>query len=255
MAQDAQYGRDLASRRANQFVRGEPSFNAMAVWLALLPVMLNMLAYLPASVKYSDEADADEGVSAMRLRIEGVSYLFGWGSVLSITFFLIPVTKHSVLLAAMGWSPIHALRIRIWYGYMSYVLMLVHGVLLVPVWFLYYDYPVYQQIVPDPQCWTLAWTEETKDDFVRDCYHAFANWTGIVAAVFFTVLWGSSLIWVRRTNYRLFYILHVTFGTLTLVGTVGHQLPHPEHHALPCADGADVGAGGREPLPRLGQDP
>jgi hypothetical protein len=111
-----------------------------------------------------------------------------------LVFFLIPVTRHNVLLAAMGWSPIHALRIHIWFGYLAFVFMLIHGVMLVPVWFLCtfqrrtdlasnsvlsdqcvvslvilaflllplrvlwtdYDYPVWQQIVPNRQCWT--WT-------------------------------------------------------------------------------------------------
>jgi Ferric reductase like transmembrane component/Ferric reductase NAD binding domain len=223
MAEDAEYGRDLSSKKANQFGRGEPNFNAMAIWLVFLPMMLSVVAYLPASIKYSDEAAVTDGESAMKLRMEGVSYLFGWASVLCLTFFLIPVTRHSVLLAAMGWSPIHALRVHIWFGYMSFVYMLIHGVLLVPVWFLYYDYPVYQQIVPNSKCWTWTWTEETEKDVQPDCVHVFANWTGIVAAVFFTILWGSSLNWVRRTNYRLFYILHVTFGTLTLLGTILHM--------------------------------
>jgi predicted ferric reductase len=86
-----------------------------------------------------------------------------------------------------------------------------------------YDYPVWQQIVPNRQCWTWTWTEETAEDIQPNCHHVFANWTGIVAAVFFIALWGSSLNWVRRRNYRLFYILHVTFGTLTLLGTILHM--------------------------------
>jgi Ferric reductase like transmembrane component/Ferric reductase NAD binding domain len=223
MAANAEYGRDLASKKANQFGRGEPNFNVMAIWLAVLPMTIGVLAYLPMSVKYADEKAALEGVSAMKERVESISYLFGWGSIMCLAFFLIPVTRHSVLLAAMGWSPVQALRIHVWFGYLAFVFMLIHGVMLVPVWFLYYDYPVYQQIVPNPKCWTWTWTVETEKDLQPDCYHVFANWTGIVATVFFIVLWGSSLNWVRRRNYRLFYILHVTFGTLTLLGTILHM--------------------------------
>jgi Ferric reductase like transmembrane component/Ferric reductase NAD binding domain len=123
----------------------------------------------------------------------------------------------------MGWSPVHALRIHIWYGYLAFVCMLLHGVILVPVWFMYYDFPVYQQLVPNPKCWTWTWTDETKAEIEPNCYHVFANWTGIVAAVFFIILWGSSLNWVRRNNYRLFYICHVVFGTLTILGIVLHM--------------------------------
>lgn len=218
---EAEYGRALANK-ANQFGRGEPNFNAMAIWLAFLPMMVSVLAYMPPSLTWAAE-DTETGENVMRLRVEYVSYTFGWVSTLCLAFFLIPVTRHSVLLAAMGWSPIHALRIHIWFGYLAFLFMFMHGVMLVPVWFIYYDYPVWQQIVPNRKCWTWTWTEETVEEVTPDCYHVFANWTGIVAAVFFTVLWGSSLNWVRRRNYRLFYILHVTFGTLTLLSTILHM--------------------------------
>jgi Ferric reductase like transmembrane component/Ferric reductase NAD binding domain len=221
MAEDARYGRDLAARKANQFGRGEP--NAMAFWLAFVPMVWGVFVYIPVSLKYSDENAIDTGTNITKDRVESISYLFGWGSCVCLAFFLIPVTRHSVLLAAMGWSPIHALRIHIWFGYLSFVFMIVHGVMLVPVWFVFYDYPVYQQIVPNRECWTMTWTEETAEDTEPSCYHVFANWTGLVATVFFTVLWGSSLNWVRRRNYRLFYILHVTFGTLTLLGIILHM--------------------------------
>lgn len=222
LTSNAEYGRDLANK-ANQFGRGEPNFNAMSVWLVLLPMSLGVLAYIPSSVKYADTYAVEEGVSAMQLRVEYVSYLFGWGSTMCLAFFLIPVTRHGVLLAAMGWSPIHALRIHIWFGYLAFVFMLVHGIMLVPVWFIFYDYPVWQQIVPNRKCWSFTWNEETVNEIQPQCAHVFYNWTGIVAAVFFIVLWGSSLNWVRRRNYRIFYILHVTFGTLTLLGIILHM--------------------------------
>jgi Ferric reductase like transmembrane component/Ferric reductase NAD binding domain len=223
MVEDAQYGRDLAHRKENQFGRGEPNFNAMAFWLAGLPMLLGVLCYIPVGLKYADLSAIELGLNMTKQRVESISYLFGWGSCMCLAFFLIPVTRHSVLLAAMGWSPIHALRIHIWFGYLSFVFMLVHGMMLVPVWFIYYPFPVYQQIVPDRKCWTWTWTEETENDIEPSCYHVFANWTGIVAAVFFTVLWGSSLNWVRRRNYRLFYILHIIFGILTLLGIILHM--------------------------------
>ena len=149
MAEDARYGRDLAARKANQFGRGEPNANAMAFWLAFVPMVWGVFVYIPVSLKYSDENAIDTGTNITKDRVESISYLFGWGSCVCLAFFLIPVTRHSVLLAAMGWSPIHALRIHIWFGYLSFVFMIVHGVMLVPVWFVFYDYPVYQQIVPN----------------------------------------------------------------------------------------------------------
>jgi predicted ferric reductase len=223
LAAEAEYGHDLASRKTNQFGRGEPNFNAMAIWLAFLPITIGVLAYLPSSIEYADEVAALQGSTrAAKLRVKAIASLFARASIVCLVFFLIPVTRHSVLLAAMGWSPIHALRIHVWLGCMAFVFMLIHAGLLVAVWLLHSEYPVKQQIVPDPKCWTLTWTGEAEKEYQPDCYHAFANSTGIVAAVSFIILWGSSLNWVRRRNYRLFYTLHVTFGTLTLLGTILH---------------------------------
>jgi predicted ferric reductase len=223
LTSEAEYGHDLASKKSNQFGRGEPNFNAVAIWLAFLPITVGVLAFLPSSVEYADEVAALEGSpSAIKLRVEAVASLFARASIVCLVFFLIPVTRHGVLLAAMGWSPVHALRIHIWCGCMSFVFMLIHGGLLVAKWILINDYPVYQQIVPDPKCWTSTSTVEPEQEIRPDCYHAFANLTGIVAAVFFIILWGASFNWVRRRNYRLFYTLHMTFGTLTLLATILH---------------------------------
>jgi predicted ferric reductase len=215
----AKYGHDIAMKK-NQFGRGEANFNFIAIWLIVIPMIVGVFAYIPSSIKYADERAAEEGLSSMQLRIEYISYLFGWGSTMCLVFFLIPVTRHSILLAAMGWSPILALRIHIWSGYLAFIYMFLHGIMLVPVWFIYYDYPVWQQIIPNNECWT--W-KESNVDIVPSCTHVFYNWTGIVAAIFFFVLWGSSLHWFRRRNYRMFYLLHIIFGTLTLLGIILHM--------------------------------
>jgi predicted ferric reductase len=215
----AEYGHDIAMKK-NQFGRGEVNFNWMAIWLVVIPQIIGVFAYLPSSIKYADERAAEEGLNPTQLRVEYISYLFGWGSTMCLIFFLIPVTRHSILLAAMGWSPILALRIHVWSGYLAFIYMLLHGIMLVPVWFIYYEYPVWQQIIPNNECWT--W-KESNVDIVPSCTHVFYNWTGIVAAIFFIVLWGSSLHWFRRRNYRMFYLLHIIFGTLTLLGIILHM--------------------------------
>ena len=219
---DAEYGHDLSLKKVNQFGRGEPDFNVMSWWLVIIPTGFGMLCYIPLSFKWAqEEVLEDPDKNEIKERIKNISDMFGWQSILCLTFYLIPVTRHSVLLAAMGWSPIHALRIHIWTGYISFVFMLLHGILYVFVWVLYEDYPVWQQIVPNRQCWTID--RKDADHIEPRCNRVFDNWTGIVAAVFYIALWGSSLNWVRRRNYRLFYILHMVFGTLTILGIILHM--------------------------------
>ena len=219
---DADYGYDLSLKKVNQFGRGEPDFNVMSWWLVIIPTGFGMLCYIPLSFKWAqEEVLEDPDKNEIKERIKNISDMFGWQSILCLAFYLIPVTRHSVLLAAMGWSPIHALRIHIWTGYISFVFMLLHGILYVFVWVLYEDYPVWQQIVPNRQCWTID--RKDADHIEPRCNRVFDNWTGIVAAVFYIALWGSSLNWVRRRNYRLFYILHMVFGTLTILGIILHM--------------------------------
>ena len=170
-----------------------------------------------------DKNAAEDGTNATKERIEEIGELFGWGCALCLSLFLIPVTRHSILLSAMGWSPIHALRIHIWFGYLTFVFMFIHGMMFVVVWFVHEPYPVYKQIIPDPKCWTWTWTKETRDEIQPRCSLVYINTTGVITAVFFIILWGSSLNWVRRRHYRLFYTLHITFGTLGLLGTIMHM--------------------------------
>ncbi len=215
---DADYGHDITKK--NQFAIGDTDFNFQSMWLIVIPMIVGCFGYIPVSVNYADMAAEEEGKNAMLLRWEATSYLFGWASVMCLVWFLIPVSRHSVLLVAMGWSPIHALRIHIWAGYLSFIYMFLHGIILVGVWFTYYDYPVWQQIIPAKQCWT--WHPDN-NEIEPPCDHVYWNLTGIVAAIFFIVLWGTSLNWVRRRNYRLFYWSHIICGTMLLLTTVLHM--------------------------------
>jgi predicted ferric reductase len=232
LSSDADYGHDVTKK--NQFAIGEPNFNVMAMWVAL-PVMLSVVAYLPASLTYIEEEEAAEHPeeNITKLNLTGVSYLHGWGAALAMAWFLIPVARHSVLLVAMGWSPVHALRLHIWLGYLTFIFVVVHAGLLFIVWFGYDDIPVYEQFIPPKSCWSPnAQNEHMHDDEANateatieeenNCSHQFYNLTGLIAFLFLLDLWGSSLNWVRRRNYRMFYILHVVFGTLFLLGCILH---------------------------------
>jgi Ferric reductase like transmembrane component len=93
-------------------------------------------------------------------------------------------------------------------------------------WSFYPDAPVYQHLIPaPPQCWTWI-SPFAADDYTAGplvpCWWSINNLTGVAATTFFVVLWGSSLHWVRRRNYRAFYLLHETFGLLLLLTAVAH---------------------------------
>jgi predicted ferric reductase len=211
---DAEYGAALTKK--NQFGVGEANFNLMAIWLVFIPTFVQFFGYLPITLEYARDGAREEGQSVLKGSMESTSYYFGWVGVFALCFFLIPVTRHSILLVAMNWSPVHALRLHIWAGYIAFVCETMHGLILVVVWFMYTEGPIYREFIPPVSCWTGTFPEGSL------CSHQIYNFTGIVAYIFYVVVWGSSLHWFRRKWYRMFYLLHVSFGTLTLLASVWH---------------------------------
>ena len=212
---DAEHG--VAIQKKNQFGVGQPDFNLMSIWLILIPGMLLFCTYIHHTLEHArDPETLPEGVTAKQRSVEYVSYTAGWAGTVLLSFFLIPVSRHSVLLVAMNWSPVHALRVHIWAGYVAFFLIFIHAILIVGVWFKWAPGAIYEEIFPPKDCWSGEYTEESR------CSWKFYNFTGVIAMIFYTILWASSFNWFRRKWYRLFYILHVVFGTLTLLASVWH---------------------------------
>lgn len=211
--EDAEYG--VAIHKKNQFGVGQPDFNLMSFWLVFLPGLFLFATSVNQSLHHASHA-ADETHGYTQRAVEYVSYLAGWVGTLLISFFLIPVTRHSVLLVAMNWSPVHALRIHVWAGYLAFFFIFLHGIMIVGVWFKWAPGPVYEEIFPPKECWTGTNTAESR------CGGKFYNFTGLVAFTFMAVLWASSFNWFRRKWYRMFYILHIIFGTLSILASIWH---------------------------------
>eukprot|EP00804_Cyclotella_cryptica_P026691 CCRYP_007934-RA/>CCRYP_007934-RA protein AED:0.12 eAED:0.12 QI:343/1/1/1/0.5/0.33/3/245/827 len=242
LSSTADEGYQIAKK--NQFLKGEVNFHVIAIWLVAIPI-LSQLTCIPASLEYADTEAAEYDWDAWRVQRErtlSVSYTCGWAGCVALSWFLIPVARHSVLLVAMGWSPVHALRMHIVAGHISFLLVFIHALTMLIVWFRD-PFPVYQQFVPPAECW--AWDANFNDEAISitdnstsvnetstsslqggeleiDCAWQFYNLTGLVAMTIFTMLWVSSLHWFRRRNYRLFYLLHVIFGSLVLLCAVLH---------------------------------
>jgi predicted ferric reductase len=224
----AEEGYHIAKK--NQFLKGEPNFNVIALFVIGLPFVLQ-LTYFKTSMPSYDAEAVEYGWDDKRLQREKtleVSYMSGWIGIFALMWFLIPVARHSVLLVAMGWSPVHALRIHIWAGHLSFLFVAIHAITMLIVWFQD-PIPVYQQFIPPAECW--SWNaqnnpnnhdEEDHAEIHYGCDWQFFNLTGMIAMIVFTALWVSSLHWFRRRNYRLFYLLHVILGTLMLLSSLLH---------------------------------
>ena len=208
---DAEFG--VALYRKNQFGVGQPDFNLLSFWLIFVPFMVLFATF---TNRYLAFAVDEMGVRVTEDAVLYVSIAAGLAGTLCLSFFLIPVSRHSILLVAMNWSPVHALRIHIWAGYLAYFFFFLHGIMIVGMWFKWAPGAVYEEFIPPKECWSGVLPEESR------CSWQWYNLTGVTAFFFYTVLWISSFNWFRRKWYRLFYILHVTFGTLAILASIWH---------------------------------
>jgi predicted ferric reductase len=208
---DAEYGASIYKK--NQFGVGEPNFNLMSFWLIFLPMVIYFFA---SSKRFLGFVEDENGVRTTEDSVLLISILAGIVGTVCLSFFLIPVSRHSVLLVAMNWSPVHALRIHIWAGYLAYFFFFLHGIMIVAMWFKWSPGKVYEEFIPPKECWSGVWDDDSR------CSWQWYNLSGLSAFIFYTVLWISSFNWFRRKWYRLFYILHVVFGSLALLASVWH---------------------------------
>jgi predicted ferric reductase len=206
---DAEVARSIAKK--NQFGLGDIDFNYAAVVFLVIPSIIFTYATIDRSI-FRDEELAPEG------RLKVVADLFGLAGTIILSFFLIPVARHSVLLVALGWSPVHALRFHIWSGFTSYLYVLVHSLLYVVEWFKYQEGSVGDMLIPDKECFAFFAEEEYSEKCNREWY----NFTGVIGTVAYTILSLTSLNWFRRRHYRLFYIFHMFSGTSLMLASLAH---------------------------------
>jgi hypothetical protein len=150
---DAEQGVSLYKK--NQIGVGTPNFNVIAFWFVLMPGMIVFVSFIHHCLHYvNDPENLPEGVSSTELAVKYMSYTAAWAGTVVLSFFLIPVTRHSVLLVPMNWSPVHTLRLHIWAGHVSFFLMSLHGFMILGVWIKWSPGEVYEEFVPTKNCWT-----------------------------------------------------------------------------------------------------
>jgi predicted ferric reductase len=218
---DVEYGEAFTKR--NQFGNGESNFTMLAIWLVALPNVILFVVWACTSVHESQGFDFMEAEVFDRTSLKRVSNLSAIVGVYALCFFLIPVTRHSVLLVAMNWSPVHALRFHIWAGHTSFLFVSLHGSLHLFRWTgVSKQVPLYKQVIPSRSCWTSEFSEGSA------CFNQIYNFTGLLAYLFFLVLWLTSAHWFRRKWYRIFYLFHVVLGPLMILCSIWHY----EHIAI-----------------------
>ena len=159
---------------------------------------------------------------AREKQIMEVSNAGGQMAMVALSFFLVPVARHSVLLDLMGWSQEKALRMHIWSGRICVMGALFHGSGHMLRWFVIHEKVIYM-LLPETGCWRYH-NEDYRTTKCSNCYcyDLFRNFTGLIALVFLLVIGFSSLCWIRRARYKIFYTLHLIAGPTSLLFSILH---------------------------------
>eukprot|EP00526_Cylindrotheca_closterium_P005001 CAMPEP_0113606614 /NCGR_PEP_ID=MMETSP0017_2-20120614/2949_1 /TAXON_ID=2856 /ORGANISM="Cylindrotheca closterium" /LENGTH=626 /DNA_ID=CAMNT_0000515171 /DNA_START=443 /DNA_END=2323 /DNA_ORIENTATION=+ /assembly_acc=CAM_ASM_000147 len=129
---------------------------------------------------------------------------FGFLAVVAMSYFLIPVSRQSVIMEALGIGSgsAHATRLHVWAGIIALFGGLAHGLYYCWLWFIHENKSL-DEIVPFPsdKCW--RW------DYGSPCRKKFVNLLGLSSGTIFLIM-GSTSIWlVRRRFFRVFYFAHI----------------------------------------------
>jgi len=151
---------------------------------------------------------------------------FGILSAVSLSFFLVPVARHSPLLKLMDWSEVEAVTIHIWAGRLGIFGAVGHGLIYMGRSIMQEE-SVMSMILPPLGCWRIFATQTfdpTHMDSMAElsCYCHFRNLTGFLAAAALCIIGITSISFVRRKCYRLFYSLHVLLGPFSVLMAVFH---------------------------------
>ena len=143
-----------------------------------------------------------------------LSNVCGKLSAITMSFFLIPVAKHSIILKCVGLDPNHAVRLHTWAGTIALAGGLFHGLYYILIWMFLSQETLGEKIVPPSECWTWNNRDGNDNNSEKLCIDHFVNLLGVLAGLCFIVLGLSSVWWVRRNYYSTFITCHVIWRTI-----------------------------------------
>lgn len=152
---------------------------------------------------------------------------FGFVALVAMSYFLIPVARQSPILKLFQLSPISAVHIHIWSGRIIVIGVALHASFHIYRWKGLAGESILAMIFPPRQCFSLSDNnnfepECADEDTDCECYDLLRNLTGIIALTGLLIIGITSLNYVRRTNYRLFYLTHVMVAPTVLLITILH---------------------------------
>ncbi|EFJ22870.1 hypothetical protein SELMODRAFT_416159 [Selaginella moellendorffii] len=170
------------------FIRGPLSIVSAADFLFLCALVLftvyTFTAYYIRSVNSINRAKLREPLWHKKLEIAAVEAGLAGLFCMAILFF--PVTRGSTLLRLLNIPFEHAVKYHIWIGITMLVAWTVHGLLYIIYWII--EKKIHE-------LW--AWHSDE-----------ISGLSGLIALIIGLVMWATSIGWVRKANFELFYYTH-----------------------------------------------
>lgn len=198
--------RAIGGSKLNQFGLGDHKFVAFFCFFVVFPI----LAYLIENIERRIIRPQEEPPTAED-NLHRMADYFGIVGSLALSFVLIPVARHNILLTAVGWSPALALRLHILSGYFSFIFIMLHGLLYVVDMFVYGKGSIIDQAIPDAHCWKWRPMEDMSEEMADKCELEWWFFTGFISAFFFIAL-AASLLHLSRD----FWAINACYGNHAL---------------------------------------
>jgi len=208
------------------------------IWCIVIIILPTVLICVMSTLHYKftpEQKERMDGLSESMIKWfqagTGLAKSTGYAAVISLVYFMIPVSKQSPLLAAFGWSPIQALSIHIWAGRTCFVCTLLHAGLFSCEYGLdglqdgkSFARAVINALIPPKHCfrWGGIWSYKYEAEINEGCYGYLRNFTGLISTIALVLLMLSSLNCIRRRSYRFFYISHILTGWTMLLFAILH---------------------------------
>jgi predicted ferric reductase/cbb3-type cytochrome oxidase subunit 3 len=178
-------------------------------------VMMNIHRHL-----YGKELSLDD-------QLMEIGNTFGFVALVAMSYFLVPVARQSPILKLLNVNPAAAIKIHIWSGRIIIIGVILHGSFHIFRWKWLAGESIWAMLFPPIPCFSLS----SESDFVPECvdedtdckcYDLLRNLTGIIALSGLLIIGFTSLNYVRRHHYHLFYLTHVMVAPTVLLVTILH---------------------------------
>ena len=203
---------------------GDLNMDAFSFWFIFCPLVVYIAASLDRKIS-ALATDDDPEHQTPEYRVMVISNIFAMAAIFALSVFLVPVARHSAVLAVLGWSPARAVRMHIWAGRIVVGGVTIHGALYLYSW-KFLESEGWYLLIPPAQCWTdhenYTPTHCRREETDCSCDDHFRNLTGLLAALGLLIIAVTSLNSIRRRVYYLFYRVHVISGPLVLLLVVLH---------------------------------